>query len=89
MAVYPSPLRRSEVRSPNPPGKESMPDIHKETLFNGKPTLNLLTGVNREGQEFWFSFGLTKARAILENIEAIKEFVKKHGGSRGTADNQV
>jgi hypothetical protein len=66
-----------------------MPDIHKETLLNDKPVLNLLTGISRNGQEFWFSFGLTKAQAILENIEAIKAFVKKYGGGHGADSNRL
>ncbi len=36
---------------------------------------NILTGISRDGVEYWFSFGLTKAKAILEFIDAIRAWV--------------
>ncbi|MGH2576012.1 MAG: hypothetical protein ACRDFC_09975 [Ignavibacteria bacterium] len=38
------------------------------------------------GQQYPFSFGLTKAKMILENIEAIKKFIESNGESCDTAD---
>jgi hypothetical protein len=40
--------------------------------YNGKPILILRRS---EEDKFPFSFGLAKARLILENIEEIKKFV--------------
>jgi hypothetical protein len=33
---------------------------------------------NSEEDKFPFQFGLKKAKLVLENIEAIKQFVEKH-----------
>lgn len=52
-----------------------MPKPYKETMYNGKPMFNILTGISRDGVEYWFSFGLTKAKAILEFIDAIRAWV--------------
>jgi hypothetical protein len=38
---------------------------------------NVLTGVSRDGQEFWFSFGLKKAQAVLENVDALRKWVDR------------
>jgi hypothetical protein len=35
------------------------------------------------GSKFPFSFGLAKAKMILENIEAVKKFVESNGESLG------
>ncbi|KXK44035.1 MAG: hypothetical protein UZ05_CHB002002732 [Chlorobi bacterium OLB5] len=35
------------------------------------------------GSKFTFSFGLSKAKMILENIDAIKKFVETNGESCG------
>ena len=43
--------------------------------FNGKPVITLKRG---EGDKYPFSFGLSKARLILENLEEIKKFVAEH-----------
>lgn len=63
-----------------------MPDTFKESSYNGKPTLSLLTGINsKTGEEYWFSFGLAKAKAILEHIGEIENWVIKQeekGGRR-------
>jgi hypothetical protein len=40
------------------------------------------------GAKFPFSFGLTKAKMILENIEAIKKFVDSNGESVGEAQGE-
>ncbi|HAJ56810.1 MAG TPA: hypothetical protein DCL35_03460 [Candidatus Omnitrophica bacterium] len=44
--------------------------------FKGKPVLILK---RNEDDKFAFSFGLTKARLILDNLEEIKKFVEECG----------
>ncbi|MBU1082812.1 MAG: hypothetical protein KKB59_20245 [Spirochaetes bacterium] len=41
--------------------------------FKGKRTIKL---VGEEGDKFPFSFGKSKAKKIVENYEAIKEFAE-------------
>ena len=48
--------------------------------YNGNPIITL-----NEGARFPFSFGLGKAKLILENINAIKEFIEAE--ERGEYDN--
>jgi hypothetical protein len=43
--------------------------------FKGKKTITLLRD---EGDRFPFTFGLTKARLIIENLEEIKKFVDEN-----------
>ena len=43
--------------------------------FNGKPVLILR---NDENDRFPFSFGLSKARKILNHLDDIKKFVEDH-----------
>ena len=50
-----------------------MPVEHGE--YSGKPILILRRS---EEDKYPFSFGLSKAKLILENIEEIKNFVAKH-----------
>lgn len=45
--------------------------------FNGHPTLSFKR--NKDDEKFWFGFGVSKAEAILENIEELKKFVAEHG----------
>lgn len=63
-----------------------MPDTCKESSYNGNPTLSLLTGINsKSGEEYWFSFGLSKAKAILDHVGEIENWVIKQeekGGRR-------
>ena len=47
----------------------------EQSEFKGNPMLVLK---NDENDRFPFSFGLGKARKILEAYDAIKEFVAKH-----------
>lgn len=49
--------------------------IVSESEFKGNPMIVLK---NDEEDKFPFQFGLKKAKLILENIEAIKQFVEKH-----------
>lgn len=47
--------------------------------YKGNPTISLPLV---EGSSFKFTFGLTKARLILEYLPEIKEFVSKHEGEK-------
>lgn len=44
----------------------------ERTEFKGRPVMVIKRG---EDEKFPFSFGLTKAKMILETIEEIKKFV--------------
>lgn len=59
-----------------------MPDTVKEGTYEGKPTISILTGVSRDGREFWMTMGLAKAKAIDENIDRIRMFIDKHERGR-------
>lgn len=50
----------------------------REEEFKGFPVLVLPLPPGRDGKEYDFSFGVQKARAILEYIEDIRDFVKGH-----------
>lgn len=42
------------------------------------------------GSKFTFSFGLSKAKMIIENLDAIKKFIETNGESCGEpADNSA
>lgn len=47
----------------------------EESEYMGKPMLVLK---NDDKDRFPFSFGLSKAKKIVESIEEIKKFVAKH-----------
>jgi hypothetical protein len=49
--------------------------IVEESEFKGNPMIVLK---NDEEDKFPFQFGVKKAKLVIENIEAIKEFVQKH-----------
>ncbi|MBN3033465.1 MAG: hypothetical protein JW873_05155 [Candidatus Saganbacteria bacterium] len=51
--------------------------IIERSEFKGKPTLVIKRS---EDDKFPFSFGLTKARLILENLDEIKKFVAENEG---------
>jgi hypothetical protein len=56
-----------------------MPDTYKTGEFKGWPTFSVLERIDkRTDEEYWFSFGLKKAQAILENIDALRAWVDKH-----------
>ena len=60
-----------------------MPDTWQESEFKGNPMFEVLTGINKStGEEYWFKFGLKKAQAILENIDALRVWVDKHEGGK-------
>lgn len=46
--------------------------------FKGKPILILKRD---EEEKYPFSFGLSKARLIIENIDEIKKFVEENAGA--------
>jgi len=57
--------------------------MNTEETYNGKPVLKL----NAETK--WpFSFGVGKAKAILNNIDAIRAFVQKHDKAQAQAPKQ-
>ncbi len=47
----------------------------KKGEYQGKPVISLL---RKEDDKFPFTFGLSKAKMILENIEEIKAFVAEN-----------
>ena len=49
--------------------------VIRESEYNGKPVLELLRDAN---EKFGFTFGVKKARLIMENIDAIRAFVEKY-----------
>jgi hypothetical protein len=49
----------------------------EKTEFKGKPVLILK---RNEEDKYPFSFGLSKAKLILENIDEIKKFVDENQG---------
>lgn len=49
--------------------------IVEESEYKGNPTLVLKTD---ENDRFPFSFGISKARKIIEAYDEIKKFVEKH-----------
>lgn len=52
----------------------------QEGEYKGKPTLTL-----NADTKWPFTFGLGKAKAIVQDIEAIKAFVAKHDKPKGGA----
>lgn len=60
-----------------------MPDTYKTGTYQGKDTFSVLTGVSRDGEEYWFTFGLRKAQAILENIDALRKWVDEKENTHG------
>lgn len=44
--------------------------------YKGKPIISLPLG---ESGKFWFSFGVGKARAIIEHLDEIRAFVDSVG----------
>lgn len=54
--------------------------MHVLGEFNNKPTITLK---RNEADKYGFTFGLSKAKLILENIEAIRKFVNDNEKSNG------
>ena len=57
---------------------ENQGSIVERGEYKGKP---LIIIKRSEDDKYPFSFGLTKARLILENIEEIKKFVEESGAA--------
>lgn len=55
-----------------------MPETYRHSEFKGKPMIEVLLYIDKDGQERWFGFGLSKAKAILNNVNAIRAFVEKN-----------
>ncbi len=51
--------------------------------FKGHPTISLMKD---ESDMRPFTFGMGKARLILENLDAIKEFVESNGKDTSASD---
>ncbi|MCX5860380.1 MAG: hypothetical protein NT056_10930 [Proteobacteria bacterium] len=49
--------------------------VVERSEFKGKPMLVIKSG---EDDKYPFSFGLTKAKKIIEHIKEIEEFVKEN-----------
>ena len=62
----------------------------REEKFKGNPVLILPLPPGRDGREYDFSFGVQKARVILEYIEEIRNFVlsHEHGGEGKAPSSQ-
>jgi hypothetical protein len=57
---------------------ENQGGIVERGEYKGKPLIRLKRS---EEDKFPFSFGMSKARLILENIEEIKKFVEENSGA--------
>lgn len=64
--------KKKPVKSPDIQKTEESPDQCIIGEYKGHPTIKLPTG---------FTFGLKKAKAILDHIEDIKRFVESKGGA--------
>ena len=54
--------------------------------FKGHPTISLIKDENDPRP---FTFGMGKAKLILANLEAIKEFVENNGGDASGGDAEA
>ena len=51
----------------------------KQSEYKGKPTLSLPIGENsKTGEVFYFTFGLVKAKKIIEHMSDIEDFIIQH-----------
>lgn len=62
-----------------------MPDTFKTGTYQGKETFSVMTGFAWNGEPLWFTFGLKKAQAILENIDRLRVWVDKQENKRHMA----
>ncbi len=53
--------------------------------FKGNPVITLKQG---ENDRYGFTFGLSKAKLILEHLDAIRDFYQRHQGQKRTAQTQ-
>lgn len=63
-----------------------MPEPVREGTYKGKPTIGVLTGVGRDGTEFWKDLGLSFWKAALDNIDQIRKIVDRHERPHGHND---
>jgi hypothetical protein len=54
-----------------------MPNTFIERKYEGKPVCKIYTGTGRDGTDFYLTMGLKKARAVLENIDALRKWVDR------------
>jgi len=59
--------------------------IVEESEFKGNPTIKLSRS---EDEKYPFSFGLTKAKMIIECIDDIKKFVEKNDKPKETEEEK-
>lgn len=57
--------------------------VVEQTVFKGKPVLTLK---RNETDRFPFTFGVSKAKLMLENIKAIEAFVASNSGKGSEMD---
>ena len=50
----------------------------KQSEYKGKATLSLPVGESRDGEVFYFTFGLSKAKKIIEHMSDIEDFIIQH-----------
>lgn len=47
--------------------------------YKGKPVISLPIGENQKtGEMYYFTFGLAKAKAIIEHMDSIEDFIIQH-----------
>lgn len=51
----------------------------EEGEFKGFPILDVFTGKEYKGEDEKITLGVRKAKAIVDNIDYIRQFVEKHG----------
>jgi hypothetical protein len=56
---------------------EQISELVSEQKFKGRPVLVLKRSAD---DKYPFSMGLGKCKLIIDNYEAIEEFVQRHGG---------
>ena len=54
--------------------------MHELGTYNGKPTITLKKSST---DKYGFTFGLAKAKLILDNLEAVRKFVTDNEQSNG------
>ena len=53
--------------------EKDRPDLPQESEYKGHPILTL-----NPNSKYPFSFGLSKAKLIIEHLDLIKDFIQKH-----------
>lgn len=55
-----------------------MPETVREGEYKGKPTIGVLTSVGRDGTEYWTDKGMSFWKAVLDNIDRIRQIFDKN-----------